>query len=195
MSNPIAVNLAFIPAEQDYLRIRALAQKLSSPFWLWQENAIPHLTVWMAVVESHSIQVIQDNFKFESLKLESRGCVLKKSARSEMNVVSLEFETSDYLQQLHNNMANIFSELEYKGEFNQAMFFNQYVSNATLNYVQNFRHAYAQNNYSPHITLGLAKLNKISEEHNLDGEIVFNKAGIFCIAEGCTCVSPIKIFQ
>lgn len=186
-----AVAFALIPPEPLFsqcIERSANLAVLDSGIVLNRENAWPHLTVWMGVVDEQALETLKQLISAQKeMQLSVKEESVVPSGNPGKELIHLGFSHSEELLDLHRKVNIALKEGREVPLPEPSFFFLGKASLSTLTYVRNFSTHHADDQYRPHITLGYGNQTRTPETL---GPVLFIPA-LFQLGEGCTCAMRI----
>lgn len=188
-----AVDIVLIPSEDIINLAITLNQRLTAPeIQLNRINAIPHISLAMAVIEEKDQSKIcqklnQLKQQTINLKLEIDHVFHNKVGKL---VTGIGFKRSTSLMQLHQAAVEILKTYAQKTDVENTKIF---ANGDLINYPQPAKwvtdyftdHAYS--NFDPHITIGYGDIGKIEKQEFSSQELTLYHLGPYC-----TCHTKIR---
>lgn len=188
-----AVNLAFSIPEILFEELKRIEQDIESPITVMYPEAELHLSLFMGLVEENRLKDLSVKLKTTIFPIEicGTGICYAESGRAGQTVVSYCFERNTLINELHENVFEIFREFATNMPAKSEMFYQKTAGESSLNYLSNFSSLHAGACFDPHITLGYA-----SQKHNKKPDLVtnefrFDEAHLYLLGDSCTCIQRI----
>ncbi len=181
-----ALDIVILPPENIMELTLKLNAALAQPVLkLNRHNALPHLTLAMAVVEESSEQNILAELKklnFLSIDLVIDHTFYNQSAHHGL-ISGLGIQRSEALYQLHLQASAILEKYSLPIDENDASIF---LNSEKIDYpksaswVRDFQAKHSYENFDPHITIGVGDIGKLETISFEATELLLCHLGVFC---------------
>ena len=177
----IAIDIVLLPPENVMDKaIEINSQFADDPINLNKENCLPHISLCMGVVEEKNLPKIKEIIDKTSKKFSKLFLTIDKISDG---CICFEIKNNENLQKLHEEiMTKLSSYLSYDAT-TEMCFSPPPVVEKTLFWINNYKDKLSSENFHPHITLGISKLD--SQELNID--FVASKLAVCHLGNYCTC--------
>ena len=191
---PTAINIALLLPDawaNEARRLNALLPGQPNPVPLAGGQAVPHVTLAMAVVDDDTLKALPEQLRLRFA--EDYRCTLQPKATylqqetAGLEVSGLAIEHNTRLQTLHERLFELVLELGWvmptmgaiKGSPGEK------TDPRTLDLIRRFRDFRTYDNYRPHVTLGTGALPP--GEAFREGTAQADHLGLFVMGNLCTC--------
>ncbi len=156
------------------------SQSSEDPIKLNKENCLPHLTLSMGAVEEENLPKIEEILTEIGEKFSKLLLTIDKISKGHS---CFEIEDNENLQKLHEEiMMRLSPYFSYDAKLNMC-FSPPVVVERTLFWINGFKDNTSFENFYPHITLGISKLN----EQKLNIDFMASKLAVCHLGNYCTC--------
>lgn len=175
----IAIDIVLLPPEEIMDKAIEINKTLTNdPIKLNKENCLPHISLCMGVVDENDLLELKQvlaSIEFSLLILTITG--------TNEEACCFEIQKIKELQELHETIMRKFSSyISY--DATKEMFFNPLdVEDSDIDWVNDYKEKSGFNEYYPHITLGITKL----DEKELNESFVASRLAICQLGSCCTC--------
>lgn len=162
----IAIDVLLTPSEEmrtQALHLNSLINQNNPETIRLDENHIPHITLLQCFVDEKDLPRLKEalmnlygTIKNDALRAED----LSYSKDSEESFAMIAIEKSEPLQKLHEKIVALIKPYILKKGFQESFVQNPAgspISESTITYIPDFVENYSYENYSPHISLGVAR--------------------------------------
>jgi 2'-5' RNA ligase len=181
----IAIDVVLLPPEDIMDKaIEINSQFADDPIKLNKENCLPHISLCMGVVKEKNLLKIKEIIDGISKQFSKLFLTIDEISDEH---VCFEIKNNENLQKLHEEiMTKLSSYLSYDATTDMC-FSPPPVVEKTLTWINNYKKTSFENFY-PHITLGISKL-EISklENRKLNIDFIASKLAVCHLGNYCTC--------
>ena len=177
----IAIDVVLLPPENIMDKaIEINSQFADDPIKLNKENCLPHISLCMGVVEGKNLPKINEIIDEISKQFSKLFLTIDKISGEH---VCFEVKKNENLQKLHEEiMTRLSLYLSYDATIDMC-FSPPPVVEKTLFWIKNYKDKSSFENFYPHITLGISKI----DNRRLNIDFVASKLAICHLGNYCTC--------